>query len=146
VRSSLHTLTTAGATVVLAGPASLTTGFAEHAASLRGAPGSVQLVANIDEALHNADAVMALRIQRERLTPGEIDSLEAYRAAWGLTSARLAALAPRALVLHPGPMNEGVEIDPDVADGPRSLVLEQVRAGIPMRMAVLAQVVAEARA
>jgi aspartate carbamoyltransferase catalytic subunit len=146
VRSNLHTLTAAGATVLLTGPASLTIGFAEHAASFRGTPGSVQLVGSIDEALHNADAVMALRIQRERLTPGELDSLEAYRAAWGLTEARLAALAPHALVLHPGPMNEGVEIDPDVADGPRSLVLEQVRAGIPMRMAVLAQVVAEARA
>jgi aspartate carbamoyltransferase catalytic subunit len=106
----------------------------------------VQLVATIDEALQNADAVMALRIQRERLTPGELDSLEAYRAAWGLTETRLAALAPRALGLHPGPMNEGVEIDPDVADGPRSLVLEQVRAGIPMRMAVLQHVVNEARA
>jgi aspartate carbamoyltransferase catalytic subunit len=146
VRSNLHTLTAAGATVMLTGPSSLTSGFAEHAASFRDRPGSVQLVATIDEALQNADAVMALRIQRERLTPGEMDSLEAYRAAWGLTEARLAALAPHALVLHPGPMNEGVEIDPDVADGPRSLVLEQVRAGIPMRMAVLQQVVSEARA
>ncbi|MFM9129509.1 MAG: aspartate carbamoyltransferase catalytic subunit [Candidatus Limnocylindrus sp.] len=146
VRSNLHTLTAAGATVMLTGPSSLTTGFAEHAASFRDRPGSVQLVATIDEALQNADAVMALRIQRERLTPGELDTLEAYRAAWGLTEARLAAQAPRALVLHPGPMNEGVEIDPDVADGPRSLVLEQVSAGIPMRMAVLQQVVSEARA
>ena len=145
VRSNLHTLTTAGATVMLTGPTSLTAGFAEHAASFRNVPGSVQLVGGIDEALSGADAVMALRIQRERLTPGELDSLEAYRAAWGITSDRLAALAPHALVLHPGPMNEGVEIDPDVADGPRSLVLEQVRAGIPMRMAVLQQVVSEAR-
>ena len=146
VRSNLHTLTAAGATVLLTGPASLTKGFAELAASFRDTPGSVQLVGSIDEALSDADAVMALRIQRERLTPGELDSLEAYRAAWGLTESRLAALAPRALVLHPGPMNEGVEIDPDVADGPRSLVLEQVRAGIPMRMAILQQVVSEARA
>ena len=146
VRSNLHTLTTAGATVVLTGPASLTTGFAELAASFCNSSGSVHVVGSVDEALSGADAVMALRIQRERLTPGELDSLEAYRAAWGLTESRLAALAPHALVLHPGPMNEGVEIDPDVADGPRSLVLEQVRAGIPMRMAVLQQVVAEARA
>ena len=70
VRSNLHTLTAAGATVLLTGPASLTIGFAEHAASFRGTPGSVQLVGSIDEALHNADAVMALRVQRERLTPG----------------------------------------------------------------------------
>jgi aspartate carbamoyltransferase catalytic subunit len=145
-RSNLHSLTAAGATVVLAGPASLTTGLAEHAASFSGGPGSAQLVTSIDEALSGADAVMALRIQRERLTGGELSSLEAYRTAWGLTEARLAALAPRALVLHPGPMNEGVEIDPAVADGPRSLVLEQVRAGIPIRMAVLERVVRAGRA
>lgn len=146
VRSNLHTLTTAGADVLLTGPARLITGFAELAQSLRGARGGVRVVTSLDEALDDVDAVMALRIQRERLAAGELDSLEAYRSAWGLTAARLAALAPRALVLHPGPMNEGVEIDPDVADGPRSLVLEQVRAGIPMRMAVLHQVVRGARA
>lgn len=145
VRSNLHTLTAAGAAVVLAGPTSLTRGFAEHAAAFAGGPGTVETAGSLDEALSGADAIMALRIQRERLTPGELDSLEAYRDAWGLTEARLAALAPHALVLHPGPMNEGVEIDPEVADGPRSLVLEQVRAGVPMRMAVLLRVVEAGR-
>ena len=145
-RSNLHTLTVAGATVVLAGPTSLTRGFAEHAASVVGESGRVEMAGSLDEALTGADAVMALRIQRERLTPGELDSLEEYRDTWGLTEARLAARAPHALVLHPGPMNEGVEIDPDVADGPQSLVLEQVRAGVPMRMAVLLRVVKAGRA
>jgi aspartate carbamoyltransferase catalytic subunit len=81
---------------------------------------------------------MALRIQRERLDGGEVSSFEAYREAWGLTEEHIAAHATRGcMVLHPGPMNEGVEIDPDVADGPRSLILEQVAEGIPVRMAAL---------
>jgi aspartate carbamoyltransferase catalytic subunit len=81
---------------------------------------------------------MALRIQRERLDGGEVSSFEAYRDSWGLTEEHIAAHATRGcMVLHPGPMNEGVEIDPDVADGPRSLILEQVAEGIPVRMAAL---------
>ena len=75
VRSNLHTLTTAGATVVLTGPASLTTGFADHAASFRKTSGSVHLVGSIDEALSGADAVMALRIQRERIELARCESL-----------------------------------------------------------------------
>jgi aspartate carbamoyltransferase catalytic subunit len=100
--------------------------------------GGVTLCASLAEALEGADAVMALRIQRERLEGGEVSSFEAYREAWGLTEERIAAHAARGcVVLHPGPMNEGVEIDPDVADGPRSLILEQVAEGIPVRMAAL---------
>ncbi|MFM8403662.1 MAG: aspartate carbamoyltransferase catalytic subunit [Candidatus Limnocylindrus sp.] len=134
VRSNLHTLRAAGAAVRLAGPAALTRGFAEAAAR----SGSVTLCASLAEALEGADAVMALRIQRERLDDGEVSSLESYREAWGLTEERIAAHAARGcVVLHPGPMNEGVEIDPDVADGSRSLILEQVAEGIPVRMAAL---------
>lgn len=138
VRSNLHTLVAAGATVRLAGRASLVTGFAEHARTFDGGRGSATLVATLDEALDGADAVMALRIQRERLAGTAIDSADAYRQSWGITEARLAArAAPGCVVLHPGPMNEGVEIDPDVADGPRSLVLEQVAEGVTTRMAAL---------
>jgi aspartate carbamoyltransferase catalytic subunit len=134
VRSNLHTLRAAGAEVRLAGPAALTRGFAEVAAR----SGGVTLCGSLAEALEGADAVMALRIQRERLDGGEVSSFEAYREAWGLTEERIAAHAARGcVVLHPGPMNEGVEIDPDVADGPRSLILEQVAEGIPVRMAAL---------
>ena len=146
VRSNLHTLIAAGASVRLAGPANLVAGFADLADALTrearsrsgDAAGSAQLVASIDAALDGVDAAMALRIQRERLSGGEIDSLEGYRRDWGLTEERLAARAASGcLVMHPGPMNEGVEIDADVADGQRSLVLDQVAAGVPMRMAVL---------
>jgi aspartate carbamoyltransferase catalytic subunit len=134
VRSNLHTLRAAGSEVRLAGPAALTRGFAEAAER----SGGVRLCASLAEALEGADAVMALRIQRERLDGGEVSSFEAYREAWGLTEERIAAHATRGcMVLHPGPMNEGVEIDPDVADGPRSLILEQVAEGIPVRMAAL---------
>jgi aspartate carbamoyltransferase catalytic subunit len=134
VRSNLHTLRAAGAEVRLAGPAALTRGFAEAAER----SGGVRLCASLAEALEGADAVMALRIQRERLEGGEVSSFEAYREAWGLTEERIAEHAARGcVVLHPGPMNEGVEIDPDVADGPRSLILEQVAEGIPVRMAAL---------
>jgi aspartate carbamoyltransferase catalytic subunit len=81
---------------------------------------------------------MALRIQRERLDGGEVSSFEAYRQEWGLSEERVAAHAARGcVVLHPGPMNEGVEIHPDLADGPRSLILEQVAEGIPIRMAAI---------
>ena len=133
-RSNLHTLRAAGAEVRLAGPAPLTRGFAELAEWSDG----VTLCSSLAEALEGADAVMALRIQHERLEGGEVSSLESYRTAWGLTEARIASTAAReCVVLHPGPMNEGVEIDPDVADGPRSLILEQVAEGIPVRMAAL---------
>ena len=134
VRSNLHTLRAAGAEVRLAGPASLTRGFRELAERSGGAT----LFSSLSEALDGADAVMALRIQHERLGEGEVSSLESYRESWGLTEERIASTAARGcVVLHPGPMNEGVEIDPDVADGPRSLILEQVAEGIPVRMAAL---------
>lgn len=147
-RSNLHALVAAGAEVRLSGPANLVEGFDLLAAALsreaierdgdRG--GSARLVASLDEALDGVDAAMALRIQRERLEGGEVGSLEEYRRHWGLTEERLAAhAAPGALVMHPGPMNEGIEIDADVADGPRSIVLEQVAAGVAIRAAVLAR-------
>jgi len=138
VRSNLHTLTAAGADVRLAGPAPLIAGFHDYVASRTLMRGSIRIVATADEALEGADAAMALRIQRERLDGASLGSTETYRMEWGMTEERLARVAaPSCRVLHPGPMNEGVEIDPDVAQGPRSLVLEQVAEGVPTRMAAL---------
>lgn len=92
---------------------------------------------DFDEALVGADVVMMLRLQRERMDEGLVSSLEDYRRDYGLTAARLKRAAPDAVVMHPGPMNRGVEIDDAVADGPQSLILKQVANGVAVRMAVL---------
>jgi aspartate carbamoyltransferase catalytic subunit len=80
---------------------------------------------------------MTLRIQRERIATGFVPSLGEYTARYGLTAERLASARPGAIVLHPGPMNEGVEISPELAAGPRSVVTEQVANGLAVRMAIL---------
>jgi aspartate carbamoyltransferase catalytic subunit len=98
---------------------------------------------SLEAGIGGADAVMMLRIQHERGGGGPVD-LPAYHREFGLTAERLARAAPDALVMHPGPMNRGVEIDSDVADGPRSLIRRQVANGLVVRMAVLAHL-AEAR-
>jgi aspartate carbamoyltransferase catalytic subunit len=92
---------------------------------------------DFDAAIEGVDAVMMLRLQRERMAEGLVASLEDYHRDWGLSTARLRRAAPDAVVLHPGPMNRGVEIDDAVADGPRSLVRQQVANGVAVRMAVL---------
>ncbi|GAB3342838.1 aspartate carbamoyltransferase catalytic subunit [Marilutibacter aestuarii] len=92
---------------------------------------------DLDAALAGVDAVMMLRLQRERMEDGLVDSLEDYHRDYGLTVARLARAAPDAIVMHPGPMNRGVEITDEVADGPQSRVLRQVGNGVAVRMAVL---------
>jgi aspartate carbamoyltransferase catalytic subunit len=81
--------------------------------------------------------VMALRIQRERMASGLLPSLREYAARYGLTAERLRLAKPEALVMHPGPMNEGVEIAADVADGPQSVITDQVTNGVAVRMALL---------
>src|SRR3546814_9067894 len=81
---------------------------------------------DVDAALEGVDAVMMLRLQRERMAEGLVSSLDDYHRDYGLKAERLRRAAPGAVVMHPGPMNRGVEIDGDVADGPQSLVLEQV--------------------
>ena len=93
--------------------------------------------ADLDSLLPELDVVYLLRIQQERLSAGLFPSVREYRNRWGLTVDRLAKVKPEALIMHPGPMNRGVEIDPEVADDPRSVVLDQVAAGVPVRMAVL---------
>ena len=92
---------------------------------------------SIDEAISGADVVMMLRVQRERLSQDLGDAPGEYLERYGLTDERLAKAAPNALVMHPGPMNRGVEIDSDVADGPHSVILPQVTNGVAVRMAVL---------
>ena len=101
-------------------------------------PEGVVAFTDFDEGIAGADVVMMLRIQRERLEAGLDDALGDYHARYGLTRARLAGAAPHAIVMHPGPMNRGVEIDGDLADDPaRSVVLEQVEYGVAVRMACL---------
>jgi len=91
----------------------------------------------LEPGLQGADVVMMLRVQRERFGGGESPIGGNYHQDWGLTGERLALAAPHAIVMHPGPLNRGVEIDSDVADGPQSVILEQVRNGVFVRMAVL---------
>jgi aspartate carbamoyltransferase catalytic subunit len=139
-RSNLWTLTAAGADVWLCGPATLLRGFEAWAAAGVGGERRFTVTTDIDAALADATAVMALRIQKERMAAGLLPSLGEYAARFGLTQARLANAPDDCLVLHPGPMNEGVEIASDVATGPRSLVTEQVATGVAIRMAVLSLV------
>jgi len=136
-RSNIWTLTAAGADLWLCGPATLLRGFEAWAGRGAAAGRRFNVTASIDEALRDADAVMALRIQRERMASGLLPSLREYAARYGLTAPRLALAKPGALVMHPGPMNEGVEIAPDVAAGAQSVITDQVTNGVAIRMAVL---------
>jgi aspartate carbamoyltransferase catalytic subunit len=106
----------------------------------------VEVYDRLDAAVEGADVVMGLRVQRERLEGAFLPSLEDYARGWRLDRARLDRLAPGALVLHPGPLNRGVEIEGALADGPQSAVLEQVRAGVAVRAAVLHLLAAEGTA
>jgi aspartate carbamoyltransferase catalytic subunit len=92
---------------------------------------------DLDRALEGADAVIALRLQRERQEAGLLPSLREYSRVWGLTAERVARMQPRAPVMHPGPMNEGIEIDSVVAHGAQSLIETQVTNGVAVRMALL---------
>jgi len=141
-RSNAWSLTAMGAEVVLSGPPTLLPASvaALHAARPvpeSGEPRRVRVEPRIERALAGADAVMVLRLQRERMQSGLVPSLREYGRRYGLNADRLALAAPGAPVLHPGPRNEGVEIAPDVAAGPASLIEEQVTNGVAVRMAIL---------
>ncbi|MEM9735044.1 MAG: aspartate carbamoyltransferase catalytic subunit [Pseudomonadota bacterium] len=97
----------------------------------------VEVFTDMEAGLAGCDVVMMLRIQNERLTGGSIPSTREYYHRYGLTAEKLALAAEDAIVMHPGPMNRGVEIDSDLADGPRSVIQEQVEMGVAVRMAVL---------
>ena len=129
-RSDLHALRALGTGEIrVCGPASLL----PDDGTLQGCV----VTADFDAALEGVDAVMMLRIQRERMEDGLIASLDEYHRDYGLTASRLRRAAPDAVVMHPGPMNRGVEITDEVADGPQSLVLRQVANGVAVRMAAL---------
>ena len=138
-RSNLWALRAAGAHVALCGPATLLprTLAAPRARAEDTGAGSCEVTSDLAEALADADVVMALRIQRERQEQGILPSLRDYVRQYQITEERLARARPHAIVMHPGPMNEGVEIAPEVAHGPRSVVEEQVAGGVAVRMAAL---------
>jgi aspartate carbamoyltransferase catalytic subunit len=129
LRSNVRLLTKMDAMVSACGPATLVP------------PGldalGVHVTTSMDAALEGADVVMMLRVQHERMHGLYFPSVREYFTLYGLTPARLRQAAPDAIVMHPGPMNRGVEIDSDVADGPWSVILDQVANGVAVRMAVL---------
>ena len=101
-----------------------------------------RIFSDLDKGIHDADVVMALRIQRERIANIEgIPSTDEYFAAFGLTRERMQGAAPNAIVMHPGPMNRNVEIESELADGPTSVITQQVASGVAVRMAVLETVI-----
>jgi len=128
-RSNALLLTRLGAEVRLAGPRTLL--------PLRREALGVPIFDRVEPALEGADVVMVLRIQRERLGASLLPTLREYARYFGIGKQRLALAKPDAIVMHPGPMNRGVEISEDVADGERSVILNQVESGVAVRMAVL---------
>ena len=128
-RSNVRAFTALGATVTLVAPPTLLP------PSLEGWP--VTVSHDLDASLATVDVVYLLRMQRERMAEALVPSLREYTAGYGLTVDRAARLGPDPLIMHPGPMNRGVEIAPEVADAANAVILDQVRNGVPVRMAVL---------
>jgi aspartate carbamoyltransferase catalytic subunit len=128
-RSNIILLNTMGARVRVIGPSTLLPKGIERMGA--------EVFTSMKEGLKDADIVMMLRLQRERMAGSFVPSVREYFRFWGLDQEKLSFAKPDALVMHPGPMNRGVEIDPEVADGPQSLIAEQVEMGVAVRMAVL---------
>ncbi len=128
-RSNIFGLLTLGAEVGVCGPPTL---IPPHMREL-----GVRIFHRLDEAIEWAHALNVLRLQLERMEAGFVPSLREYNRIYGVSRARLAVAPEPLLILHPGPMNRGVEIDSDVADGPHSVILQQVTNGVAVRMAVL---------
>ncbi len=129
-RSDIHALTTLGVPEVRAiGPRTLLPSGLEQM--------GVRVFHNMEEGLKGVDVVIMLRLQNERMSGALLPSAQEYFKAYGLTPERMALAKPDAIVMHPGPMNRGVEIDSAVADGPQSVILNQVTFGIAVRMAVM---------
>lgn len=128
-RSNIQALVKLGANVTLVGPSTLVPRAFEKL--------GVSVVHRLDEVLESADVINLLRIQHERQRKEYFPGLGEYITLFGLTKARAARLKPDCLIMHPGPINRGVEIDSDVADGAQSVILEQVTNGLAVRMAVL---------
>ncbi len=128
-RSNIILLNTMGARVRVIGPSTLMPKGIERMGT--------EVFTSMKDGLKGADIVMMLRLQRERMAGSFVPSVREYFRYWGLDQEKLSYAKPDALVMHPGPMNRGVEIDPEVADGPQSLIAEQVEMGVAVRMAVL---------
>lgn len=134
-RSDVHALTALGVRDIrLCGPA----GLMPDALELP----NCQRFTDFDQAVEGADVVIMLRLQKERMAATDLPDEKAYFERFGLDNRRLARAAKGALVMHPGPINRGIEIAPEVADGPQSKILEQVGNGVFMRMAVLGEMLA----
>jgi aspartate carbamoyltransferase catalytic subunit len=146
-RSNLWGLTTMGANITLCAPPTLMpSDFLNGYRSVEGHPfADVQIETKVERALEGADVIMALRLQRERQDAGHLPSLREYSKMYGITPSRMELAKPNALVMHPGPMNEGIEIDPEVAHGAMSVIEEQVTNGVAVRMALLYSVVTPVR-
>jgi aspartate carbamoyltransferase catalytic subunit len=129
LRSNVLLLTALGAEVWASGPPTLV----PRGLDAQG----VHVSTSVDEAVRDADVIMMLRIQQERMHGAFLPSLREYFNTFGMTRDRVARAKPDAIIMHPGPMNRGVEIASDVADGPYSVILEQVANGVAVRMAVL---------
>ena len=131
-RSNVLLLSTLGAKVTLVGPPTLLP--VDVGTAL--APG-IEVSYDLDEALGESDVVMMLRVQRERMADSYFPSAREYSRRYGLDATRMSRLPEHAIVMHPGPMNRGMEIAPEVADSARSTIVEQVANGVSVRMAVL---------
>ena len=127
--SNMYGLKTMGAEITLCGPATLIPPFIEDL--------GVNVNYNIDEVIEWADALNILRIQRERMSGGLLPSIREYRNLFGISSERLAKHKKELVIMHPGPMNRGVEIDSSVADSDQAIILDQVLNGVASRMAIL---------
>jgi aspartate carbamoyltransferase catalytic subunit len=137
-RSNIHLLTKLGARVRVAGPGTLVPPDFSHLIEAGDGGNSALVVCDhIEDAIRGADVVMILRIQRERQDAAFFPTLREYSIHYGLTNERLDLAKKDAIVLHPGPMNRGIEIASEVADSSRSLILDQVKYGVAVRMAVL---------
>lgn len=129
VRSNIHLLTKMGSEVTVAGPRTMMPTEIDKL--------GVRVAYDLEEAIEGADVVMMLRVQLERQTRSLFPSAREYFMLFGLTRERLKTAKRGAIILHPGPMNRGIEIASDVADGPYSVILDQVANGVAVRMAVL---------
>jgi aspartate carbamoyltransferase catalytic subunit len=130
-RSNIHAMRKLGMTVTVAGPPTLIPPFVQEL--------GVKVAYRLEDAIRDVDVVMMLRLQHERMmAAGLIPSLREYSRYWGLTLDRLQAHArPDVLIMHPGPVNRGIELSPELADGPYSVILDQVAKGVAVRMGVL---------
>jgi aspartate carbamoyltransferase catalytic subunit len=129
-RSNIHGMRKLGMTVTVAGPPTLIPPFMQEM--------GVKVSYRLEDAIRDVDVIMMLRLQHERMTGGLIPSLREYSRYWGLTLDKLTEHArPDVLIMHPGPVNRGIELAPEVADGPYSVILDQVAKGVAVRMGVL---------